>query len=76
MPFMISIYLLPDCQKASITTWATVKTVAQVVISIAQVVISIAQVVLSVARRPRRVLNIPKLFSPKTAADRKLVRTT
>ena len=64
------------CPKRRFTTWATVKTVAQVVISIAQVVISIAQVVLPVARRPRRALKIHKLFAGKLGVDRKLVRTT
>ena len=64
------------CPKSRFTTWATVKTVAQVVISIAQVVISIAQVVLPAAQRPRRALKIHKLFTPKITDDRKLVRTT
>ena len=64
------------CPKSRFTTWATVKTVAQVVISIAQVVISIAQVVLPVARTSSPPLKIHKLFTEKLGVDRKLVRTT
>ena len=63
------------CPKSRFTTWATVKTVAQVVISIAQVVISIAQVVLPVARTSSPPLKIHKLFTGKLGVDRKLVRT-
>ena len=63
------------CPKSRFTTWATVKTVAQVVISIAQVVISIAQVVLPVARTSSPPLKIHKLFTGKLGDDRKLVRT-
>ncbi|MDY4031022.1 MAG: hypothetical protein SOY69_07405, partial [Alloprevotella sp.] len=40
--------------KSRFTPWATVKTVAQGVISLAQVVISVAQVVLFGARKVRR----------------------
>ena len=80
LPFMISIYLLPDWSKGGFTVWATVKTVAQTVFSVAQSVIAVAHSACSDAPKPlsitHRPLIFPKLFFGKTGDDRKRVRTT